>query len=104
MDSSKMDSDQSHFKVSLIVTDEVTRLQKRGEPKRNRTAVLHLLLTSLAPYLLAKQAHWLTLKRITALSAKQTKNYQTTNNKTHTHKNIKIIIKNTLSFAGSSRL
>ena len=95
MDSSKMDSDQSHFNVSLIVTDEVTGLQERGEPKRNRTAVLHLLLTSLASYLLAKQAHWLRLKRITALSTKLIKKnkYKTTTTTTTTKQNIKIIIK-----------
>ena len=51
----KMDSDESHFNVSLIVRDKVTRqcpqtttFEERGEPKRNRTEVL--LLTSLTPY------------------------------------------------------
>ena len=49
------DSDESHFNVSLIVRDKVTRLrpqtttfEEKGEPKRVRTEVL--LLTSLTPY------------------------------------------------------
>ena len=48
-------SDESHFNVSLIVRDKVTRqcpqtttFEERGEPKQNRTEVL--LLTSLTPY------------------------------------------------------
>ena len=51
----KMGSDESHFNVSLIVRDKVTRhcpqtttFEEKGEPKRNRTEVL--LLTSLTPY------------------------------------------------------
>ena len=51
----KMGSDESHFNVSLIVRDKVTRLcpqtttfEKKGEPKRYQTEVL--LLTSLPPY------------------------------------------------------
>ena len=52
----KMGSDESHFNVSLIVRDKVTRQcpqtttfeQKGGEPKRIRTEVP--LLTSLMPY------------------------------------------------------
>ena len=51
----KMGSDESHFNVSLIMRDNVTRqcpqtttFEERGEPKRNRTEVL--LLTSLTPY------------------------------------------------------
>ena len=51
----KMGSDKSHFNVSLIVRDKVTRqcpqttvLEEKGEPKRIRTKVL--LLTSLTPY------------------------------------------------------
>ena len=43
----KMDSDESHFNVSLIVTNKVTRqcpqtttFEEKGEPKRNRTEVL----------------------------------------------------------------
>ena len=51
----KMDSNESHFNVSLIVRDKVTRLcpqttifEKKGEPKRYRTEVLPL--TSLLPY------------------------------------------------------
>ena len=52
-----MDSDESHFKVSLIVRDNVTRqcpqtttfFEEKGEPKRNRAEAL--LLTSLiTPY------------------------------------------------------
>ena len=50
-----MGSDESHFNVSLIVRDKVTRqcpqtttLQEKGEPKRIRTEVP--LLTSLMPY------------------------------------------------------
>ena len=51
----KMGSDESHFNVSLIVRDKVTRpcpqtttLEQKGEPKRYRTEVLPL--TSLPPY------------------------------------------------------
>ena len=51
----KMGSDESHFNVSLIVRDKVTRqcpqtttFEEKGEPKRYRTEVLPL--TSLAPY------------------------------------------------------
>ena len=48
-------SDESHFNVSLIVMDEVTRqcpqttiFEEKGEPNRIRTEVP--LLTSLTPY------------------------------------------------------
>ena len=51
----KMGSDESHFNVSLIVRDKVTRqcpqtttFEEKGEPKRIRTEVPQL--TSLAPY------------------------------------------------------
>ena len=51
----KMGSDESHFNVSLIVRDEVTRqctqtatFEEKGEPKRIRTEVP--LLTSLTPF------------------------------------------------------
>ena len=51
----KVGSDESHFNVSLIVRDKVTRqcpqtttFEKKGEPKQIRTEVL--LLTSLTPY------------------------------------------------------
>ena len=51
----KMGGDESHFNVSLIVRDKVTRqcpqttiFEEKGEPKRIRTEVL--LLTSLTPY------------------------------------------------------
>ena len=51
----KMGSDESHFNVSLIVRDKVTRqcpqtttFEEKGGPKRIRTEVL--LLTSLTPY------------------------------------------------------
>ena len=51
----KMGSDESHFDVSLIVRDKVTRQcpktttsEEKGEPKRYRTKVLPL--TSLPPY------------------------------------------------------
>ena len=53
----KMGSDESHFNVSLIVRDKVTRpcpqttCEKKGEPKRYRTEVLPL--TSLPPNLLS---------------------------------------------------
>ena len=57
----KMASDESHFNVSLIVRDKVTRqcpqttaFEEKGEPKRYRTEVLPL--TSLPPYRLAKPA------------------------------------------------
>ena len=51
----KMGSDESHFNVSLIVRDKVTRqcpqttvFEEKGEPKQIRTQVP--LLTSLTPY------------------------------------------------------
>ena len=51
----KVGSDESHFNVSLIVRDKITRpcpqttaFEEKGEPKRFRTEVP--LLTSLAPY------------------------------------------------------
>ena len=51
----KMSSDGSHFNVSLIARDKVTRqcpqtttFEEKGEPKQIRTKVL--LLTSLTPY------------------------------------------------------
>ena len=49
----KMGSDESHFNVSLMVRDKVTRQRpetekEKGEPKRIRTEVP--LLTSLTPY------------------------------------------------------
>ena len=51
----KMGSDESHFNVSLIVRDKVTRqcpqtttFEVKGEPKQIRTEVP--LLTSLPPY------------------------------------------------------
>ena len=51
----QMGSDESHFNVSLIVRDKVTRqrpqtttFEEKGEPKRYRTEVLPL--TSLPPY------------------------------------------------------
>ena len=55
MTSIQMGSDESHFNVSLIVRDKVTRqcpqttiFEEKGEPKRIRTEVP--LLTSLTPY------------------------------------------------------
>ena len=54
----KMGSDESHFNVSSIVTDKVTRptttFDEKGEPKRIRTEAP--LLTSLTPYRWAKPA------------------------------------------------
>ena len=57
-----MGSDESHFNVSLIVRDKVTRqcpqtttFEKKGQPKRIRTEVP--LLTSLTPYRQAKPSH-----------------------------------------------
>ena len=51
----EMGSDESHFNVSLIVKDSITRqcpqtttFEEKGMPKRNRTEIL--LLTSLTPY------------------------------------------------------
>ena len=51
----KMGNDESHFNVSLIVRDKVTRpcpqtttFEEKGEPKRYQTEVLPL--TSLPPY------------------------------------------------------
>ena len=52
----KVGSDESHFNVSVIVMDKVTRqcpqtttfFEETGEPKRYRTEVLPL--TSLTPY------------------------------------------------------
>ena len=58
----KMGSDESHFNVSLIVKDKVTRqcpqtttFEDKREPKQNRTEAL--LLTSLTPYRWAKPTH-----------------------------------------------
>ena len=58
----KMDIDGSHFNVSLIVRDKVTRqcpqtttFEEKGEPKRIRTEVP--LLTSLTPYHQTKSVH-----------------------------------------------
>ena len=58
----EMGNDESHFNVSLIVRDKVTRQcpqgttsEVKGEPKRIRTEVL--LLTNLMPYRWAKPAH-----------------------------------------------
>ena len=55
----KMGSDESHFNVSLIVRDKVTRpcpqtttFEEKGEPKRYRTEVPPL--TSLTPYRLGQ--------------------------------------------------
>ena len=60
----KMDSDESHFNVSLIVRDKVTRQcpqtttsEEKREPKRIRIRTEVLLLTSLMPYRSAKPAH-----------------------------------------------
>ena len=57
-----MGNDESHFNVSLIVRDKVTRqcpqtatFGEKGEPKRYRTEVP--LLTSLTPYRWATPAH-----------------------------------------------
>ena len=58
----KMGSEESHFNVSLVVRDKVTRkcpettiFEEKGEPKRIRTEVpLH---TGLTPYRWAKPAH-----------------------------------------------
>ena len=51
----KMGSDESHFRVSLIERDKISRqcpqtttFEEKGEPKRIRTEVP--LLTSLTPY------------------------------------------------------
>ena len=50
-----MGSDESHFNVSLTLTDKVTKqcpqtttFEEKGEPKRNRAEAP--LLTSLTPY------------------------------------------------------
>ena len=66
----KMGSDESHFNVSLIMRDKVTRqcpkttiLEEKGEPKWIRTEVL--LLTSLMPY---RKSNRLTLSCIPAVS------------------------------------
>ena len=57
----KVGSDKSHFNVSLIVRDRVTRqcpqttnFEEKGEPKQIRTEVP--LLTSLTPYRWTKPA------------------------------------------------
>ena len=51
----KVGSDESHFNVSLVVSDKVTRqcpqtitFEEKGQPKQIRTKVF--LLTSLTPY------------------------------------------------------
>ena len=64
----KMDSDESHLRSFIYYEGsaksqrqcpQTTTFEERGEPKRNRTEVV--LLTSLAPYHLAKPAHKLIL-------------------------------------------
>ena len=64
----KMGSDESHFNVSLIVRDKVTRqcpqtttFEEKGDPKRYRTEVLPL--TSLQPYRWAKRVLFHTLPK-----------------------------------------
>ena len=59
----KVGSDESHFNVSLIVRDKVTRqcpqtttFEEKGEPKQIRTEVPPL--SSLMPYRQAKSAHF----------------------------------------------
>ena len=60
----RMGSDESHFKVSLIVRDKFTRqvstshslFEEKGELKRNRAEAL--LLTSLTPYRWATPTHY----------------------------------------------
>ena len=61
-----MGSHESHFNISLVVRDKVTRLcpqttifEENGEPKRFRTEVP--LLTNLTPYRWAKPAYDLLL-------------------------------------------
>ena len=58
-----MGSDESHFNVSLIVRDKVTRhcpqttiSDVKGVPKRNRTEVL--LLTTLTPKSQLRRPRW----------------------------------------------
>ena len=58
----KVGSDESHFNVSLIVRDKITRqcpqtttFEEKGEPQRIRTEVP--LLPSLSPYRCTKPAH-----------------------------------------------
>ena len=58
----KAGGDESHFNVSLIVRDKVTRrcpqpttFKEKGEPKQIRTEIL--LLTRLTPYRWARPAH-----------------------------------------------
>ena len=60
----KMGSDESHFNVSLVVRDKVTRqcpqtttFEEKGEPKRYRTEVLPL--TSLPPYARPNRHSWM---------------------------------------------
>ena len=68
----KVGSVESHFNVSLIVKDKVTRqcpqtttFEEKGEPKRIRTEVLPL--TSLTPYRQAKPVHSMLLLMITVI-------------------------------------
>ena len=70
-----MGSDESHFNVSLIVRDKVTRqcpqttiFEDKGEPKRIRTEVP--LLTSLTPYRYDKPARNLRLHFLSPLTAR----------------------------------
>ena len=72
----KLGSNESHFKVSLIVRDKVTRqrpqtttFEEKGEPKRILTEIP--LLTSLSPYRQAKPAHH-TSTGVTASSGRGT--------------------------------
>ena len=59
----EMGSDESHFNVSLIVRNKVTRqcpqtttFEEKGEPKRYRTGTEVLPLNNLTPYSQAKPA------------------------------------------------
>ena len=52
--------DESHFNVSLIVTNTI--FEEKGEPKRIRTEVP--LLTSLTPYREAKPAHHISFSTV----------------------------------------
>ena len=59
----KVGSDESHFNVSLTVSDKITKqrstnhdlFEEKGQPKRNRSEAI--LLTSLTPYRWATPAH-----------------------------------------------
>ena len=73
----KVGSDESHFNVSLIVRDKVTRqcpqtttFEEKGQPKRIRTEVLPL--ASLTPYRWAKRDYGKLISSVHCFTSSET--------------------------------